>query len=331
MTSIKSISEQIRAAILANESSYSLAGLWSGGAVAIVNSQGDKPMLYFQVKDKKESWGTFPKLPEGLEIKSLTLSISGEDAVGVALAPRGIESIEPFLSLVDYLFERLVFQKDMAGHAGEVFDEVVEWIAFWKISGKKPLREVVMGLVGELLTITNLLDHKGLKFDSWEGPRAGNHDFRAFGNSIEVKVCGSRSGGLVHKISSQRQLESPDQGKLFLHSLRLQLGKNLPHKVLDLISNAKSTEMFRESEGAAYFDESISQLLSGELVPEEIATYELLDQHLFLVDNDFPKIQGNSLPSGVIDVTYSIDLTSLADEETRALKRSFSLETCDWV
>lgn len=331
MSNSKTISQQVREAIMAKQSTYSLAGLWSGGAVAIVNVSGDNPNLFFQVRDPEDNWAAFPKLPQDLEIKGQKLNISGEDTVGVSLGTKSVESMEPFLSLVDYLFERLIFQRDAAGQAQEIFDEVSEWIAFWKISGKKPLREVVIGLVGELLTITNLLDQKNLDFENWEGPSGGNHDFRGHGNSIEVKVCGSRSGGLVHKISSQRQLESPENGRLYLHSLRIQLGKNLPHKVSTLISEARGSRMFRSGEGASYFDKSLALVLQGESIPEDLSTYELLDQHLFLVDENFPRIQADALPSGVIDVHYSIDLTSFATEGTRCLKRSFDLQSCEWT
>lgn len=331
MTDTQPVSEKIREAILKNEASYALAGLWSGGVVAIVNSSGDRPSLYFQVHDPQEDWEAAPKLPQGLEIKGLSLDISGVDSLGVSIGVEAVDSLEPFLSLVDYLFDQLVFRTEAEGKSHEVYREVSDWIDFWKVSGKKPMREAVMGLVGELLTITSLLDHRGLNHDAWEGPGGGNHDFRAFGNSMEVKVCGSRSGGLVHKISSQRQLEAPEHGRLFLHSLRLQLGKNLPHKVDELIQAAKTSKPFSSSEAASFFDRSLELILGGMSVPQEISTYELLDQHLFEVDENFPRLEGNLMPKGVIDVTYSIDLTSMADEETRCLRRSFSLESCDWA
>lgn len=331
MTTAKPVSEKIREAILSNEASYALAGLWSGGAVAIVNSSGDRPSLYFQVHDPENEWDASPKLPKGLEIKSLRLDISGVESLGISIGAEAVDSLEPFLSLVDYLFDQLVFRTEAEGKSNEVYREIADWMDFWKIVGKKPMREVVSGLVGELLTITALLDHRGLSFDAWEGPGGGNHDFRAFGNSIEVKVCGSRSGGLVHKISSQRQLEAPEDGRLFLHSLRLQLGKNLPHKVEDLISAARESSLFSSSEARSFFDRAIQVILGGATVPDEISTYELLDQHLFEVNESFPRLRGNAMPRGVIDVTYSIDLTSMADEETRCLKRTFSLRSCDWI
>lgn len=331
MTDKKPVSQLIRETFLKDSLSYSLAGLWSGGVVAITNETGDRPGLFFQVADSLEDWPPYPKLPEGLELRSSVLNISGSDSAGVLLALSRTESIEPFLSMVDYLFDRLVFHGEMTGISNEVFNEVTEWISYWKISGKKPMREVVMGLVGELLTITNLLRLDNLNFDSWEGPAGGNHDFRAFGNSVEVKVCGSRSGGLVHKISSQQQLQSPEGGNLFIHSLRLQLGRNLPNKVSDLMSKAKKSGLFEGPDGEAYFERSIGLILGGTEIPEEISTYELLDQHIFFVDEGFPRIEPRSLASGVIDVSYSVDLTTYANEETRCFKRSFDLKSCELV
>lgn len=324
------ISESLKGILGSNTRDFRTAGIWAGGIVAIVSRPSKLPGLFFQTLDEPASIDKTSLSVQGLSISRQYLSVNEENVSGLLLEPKDNDFVEPFFALADHLFDHLSFQTNVSGNSLEIFDLIDDWIEFWKTNLRKPSREMLLGLIGELLTITRLLGDQGLGHLNWEGPAGGNHDFRAGGNAIEVKACGSRAGGLIHRISSQRQLEIPESGSLHVHSLRLQIGANLSHRLDDLISEASHHQMFASPDGKRHFEKSVGAIIATGEIPEELATFDLLEQHLFRVDADFPRINANELMVGVIDVKYSIDLTSLVTDETSVKSRTFDLMGAKW-
>lgn len=323
------ISNRLREVLTSGAEDFSVASIWAGGVVAIISGAGQPPGLFFQVLDDSHPSQNIDSV-QGLTVSRHLLSVNDQNVPGLLLKPSEHEYLETFLSLADHLFDRLSFQADVSGTSMEILELIDEWIRFWKTNGGKPSRELVLGLIGELLTMTQLIRLSGLGHLNWEGPSGGNHDFRIQSNAIEVKVCGSRAGGLVHKISTQRQLEIPENGSLHLHSLRIQLGPNLGHRLDDLLREASRCELFNSIEGRQYFDKAIRMVLPNGEVPDEISTFDVLEQNLFRVGGQFPKILADDLMVGVQDVHYSIDLTSLVADDTRVGNRKFDMLQAKW-
>ena len=328
------LSDILRSLILRGGSDYTVAGLWSGGVIAVINSVDRPPAVFFQAADltafdKAEA----PRI-RGLSIHSHQISIAGRNQSGILLQLASGEPIDPFLSLVDYLFEKLSFEAEEEASWKSIFRVVEDWMEFWRARGQAPIREVLLGLVGELLTITQLLEHNGLSYEVWQGPLGGTHDFKKGQNALEVKASGSRSGPLVHKVASQHQLKLLEEGTLYVHSLRIQLGSNVPNKIVDLIGEAESTPLFNSPDGLIYFRDSLALLIDPNghsSIPEKFSTYDVLESNLIMVDEDFPRIEPGDLRNGVVDVKYSVDLTSFITEETATRGRKFDLTVGSWA
>jgi hypothetical protein len=326
------VSNILKTLILQGGSNYTIAGLWAGGVIAVLHPSDKPPSVFFQAKDLVGFNSSNVPLTRGLEISQHKISISGQNQSGLLLQASNFDELDPYFSLVDFLFEKLSFESHVEASWRVILDVIQEWMEFWSTKGKPPMREVILGLIGELATITSLLaEDLELSFEVWQGPQGGNHDFQFGQRAIEVKVCGSRSGGLVHKISSQRQLEVPESGELFVHSLRVQLGPNFTKSVTDLIEDAERSFMFNSPEGAKYFRDSMGLILKTSDIPRELSTFAVLESHLFKVDETFPRILSSDLRKGVIDVKYSVDLTSLGSESTRSDDRKFLLSHGMWL
>lgn len=325
------LSGLLKSLILRGGSSYTVAGLWAGGVIAVLHPSDKAPAVFFQANDLEGYSNSLVPITQGLEIRDHVLSISGQNQTGLLLQPSDSEDFDPYFSLVDFLFEKLSFERNLTPSWRIILDIIQDWMEFWKAKGKQPIRESILGLIGELVTITDLLrDDENLSFENWQGPLGGNHDFQFKNRALEVKVCGNRAGGLIHKISSQRQLEEPEGGELFIHSLRIQLGPNFTSSINDLIGRAESSRPFSSPEGTTFFRDCLSMILKPSEIPKELSTYLILESHLLKVDQDFPRLLNSELRRGVIDVKYSIDLTSLTSELTRSDERSFVLSSGRW-
>lgn len=330
----KGVSGILRELILRGGQEYTVAGLWSGGVIAVIHPADSPPAVFFQAGELGSFEQGSTQLTAGLSVRSQEISISGKNQPGILLEVENGKPLDPYFSLVDYLFEKLSFEVDLPNSWKTIFGIIEDWMEFWKTRRKSSPREQILGLVGELLTITQLLSPDRLTFEVWQGPLGGNHDFQTDGNSLEVKVCGSRSGPLIHRIASQRQLDVGENENLFVHSLRIQLGPNFEDSVADLISEAESSTLFSNPEGLIYFRKSLDLVLDPSAkpyIPSEFSTFDVLESHVFRVDDNFPRIQSSELMQGVIDVKYSIDLTSLVSEKTAISGRRFDLVEGDWA
>jgi hypothetical protein len=268
------------------------------------------PGLFFQCVDlKQRDLDDFSRI-KGLDLISIKVSLRGHEVAGLAIYASKQEYLPPFLSLADNLFDKLALSSLHTGVIVEILELMSEWMEFWRVDGATPLREKILGLLGEIASIESVVDLDSATFDNWEGPLSGNHDFRTELVALEVKVCGSRSGSLSHKISSQRQLEAPKDGQLFLHSLRIQLGQNFANPVSETLDRVSRLSLFSSPAGKFHFQTAIATAGISEGVPSKFGTYEILESHLFVVEGDFPRLNSDVVPPGVSDVHYSIDLSS---------------------
>jgi hypothetical protein len=166
----------------------------------------------------------------------------------------------------------------------------------------------VVGLVGELLLLEDLMKADPSSIRSWVGPGGGRHDFRNGAMAFEVKSNQrSEVSGRKIRITSIDQLDAPPQGRLYLHAVRLEEVKNgtvtvdaLRERVEDLL-RVHDLEFFHDRIGPAR-----AKLASRH-------AFEVLARTTYEVTVDFPRLSADRLISGTLDsgvsgVSYEIDL-----------------------
>jgi hypothetical protein len=185
--------------------------------------------------------------------------------------------------------------------------------------------EKIKGLIGELIFLKNHLLPKiggadAVKF--WIGPEGAPQDFNINKCGVEVK-CQLGGTKPYVKINSAEQLYSQFP-RLFLYVVTL--GKttldnpkaiNLPNiveniaKVLELVSS-QALERFQDllMEAGYYFSEKYLDF-----------NYLFLDEHVFTVIDGFPRICPSDLSTGIIKLTYYINLSDC---------RPFEIEIKNW-
>ena len=179
------------------------------------------------------------------------------------------------------------------------------------------------GLVGELLVVKEIVAaDPGRRIDVWAGPTGGRHDLRRGTTALEVKTTLSHTERrtTVHGID---QLEPP-AGNLSLVLTRLEPVADGPLNVVDLAEDiiglgAPARDVYERM--------TRSGSPAGSAEHHRAVTFALREQLWYAVDNGFPRLTKASLidgtlPDGVKDVTYDIDLDGvpgLSPSQTTAI------------
>lgn len=173
-----------------------------------------------------------------------------------------------------------------------------------------PDRSTVIGLFGELIVLRNLVRINPLALKTWTGPDRGRFDFFGGGNALEVKTSFQRQG-IVLTIHGHDQLDPPLDGNLHLIALQIEEtpagGESLNDIVNSLVSaGVNQAEIYGKLARLGFFPETLM------LIDDQ--RFGLVEQRIYLVNNEFPRITGSSfvggaLPRGVISLSYQLDLS----------------------
>jgi hypothetical protein len=218
------------------------------------------------------------------------------DLIGGEIAERLVNSLVPPAELVSRV--------------------LAKWRRFWGHLPRQILtREAQIGLFAELWFLAYwLLPAVGVSqaVAMWRGPYGARHDFERQGLSIEAKGSSS-SRGRIHTINGIEQLEEPENGHLFFFSMRLReeagAGNSLP-----LLCQATRQHISADPEAEGLFD--VGLITAGYLAThlDEYAKtrWRVVEEQLFRVDKDFPRIVRGSFPAGqpigVEALDYEINL-----------------------
>jgi hypothetical protein len=178
--------------------------------------------------------------------------------------------------------------------------------------------EAQRGLYGELSVLRDLLlPISGADaVRAWTGPEPALQDFQFPGVAIEVKTASGAHAHLV-RISSERQLEDVGATPLYLVTLALDVrrggsGEPLPHLVADLRTQTAalgvSAELDQRLVRAGYLE------TQSHLYAERC--YSVRRRAFHRVTSGFPRLVESTLPPGVSDVSYTLDLMAASEHQT---------------
>ena len=180
------------------------------------------------------------------------------------------------------------------------------------------------GLIGELVFMCRYaipMWSPDASIDAWVGPFDAPQDFCFPGLAVEVKTI--RPGSSSVKISSTAQLDAPD-GRLLLAVLSLSASTVDDLKavsVAKMVSDLRQS--FEHSQSATH--EFNSRLAAAGYIDNqayEKICFHVGDIRLFEVRDSFPRLTRRSLPDGVLDARYDIELTACANFEIAEIGRN---------
>lgn len=214
----------------------------------------------------------------------------------------------------------LILCKDLIASASskivdsDIVDEIFKRLNQWK----RTLSENVypnfsflleMGLFGELLCLNEkIIPIYGVNeaIKHWTGPDFKKQDFIMKDKILEVKTYVPTHRKSI-KISSIEQLYFNREVPLYINAIALQKSEfgltieNLIDSVL------KNSDLIVESENLFEL-KLINYGYFQELHRERLNSFKILGNEIYFVDENFPRIKPEFIPSGILSINYEIDL-----------------------
>ena len=191
--------------------------------------------------------------------------------------------------------------------------------------GDLPAEEVIIGLIGELHLLLQLVEIDPNHWRSWIGVRGTNVDFSFAGVDIECKTGRSSDAPRI-TVHGLDQLEPMNGHRLFLRHLAVEPNPSGPLHVPGLIDMVLRYVVDQEG-----FMDLIAQtpydLAQRDLWEEQ--AYAPVSSIIYSVNDAFPRIrpstfEAGQLPAAISSLRYDISLQHavscrLAEAESRAL------------
>ena len=247
------------------------------------------------------------------------------------LSDNGPARLECVLADLDLAEQFSIVAKDLAfkskGLSGRAlyevfFENVHAWGEFLKPSRKGLGWRKLLGLVGELYTLDNLittLDGKRA-VSAWNGPDNKKQDFGFGEQAIEVKSSAAGDSNVV-SISSLEQLQQTVPN-IYLYFLRFDESLSGAHeislaKLIESITNKISNDFVCYRDFLQKSRSLVGKASSSELTKELV----LIEEVVYLVDDKFPRLTPDLINNaGIVSANYKIDLNSaIANRLTLAL------------
>lgn len=169
--------------------------------------------------------------------------------------------------------------------------------------------KTIVGLIGELLTLIEVLrlDPGGLR--GWHGPDADRHDFRAGPVTFEIKTSLGADGSRIH-INGMRQLEPSADSELLIRHIRIEPDPDGILSVPDLVAAAANLvpdqiELDEKLEKLGYTSDNAESWGSKRFRHIESSAYSVIDGFPRLI----PALLNVAWPlAGLSAVTYEVNL-----------------------
>lgn len=205
------------------------------------------------------------------------------------------------------------------GKNGELRKELSQspvawWMAWKELLGNKSVDMRVYDALGELWTLKHLAEHG--EHAEWNGPDGATYDIDCESYYTEVKSTTARNKRQI-TLSNLFQLDPPEGKKLFLVLCQFESS----------LSGISINSMVDQLENLGYSRAAINEKLERLGLEKGMSArkrcYVLHAATKYAVDESFPAIRetsfvGGVLPSGVMNITYTVTLDGIPGENILA-------------
>ena len=196
-----------------------------------------------------------------------------------------------------------------------VSETLARWRWFWGVESANLSDIEALGLFGELWFLDQWVGVSRENVLAWGGDEQTRHDFQWQDGSVEVKTTARRGdGAVIHTVQHLDQMAPPESGTLYLFSLRVARDQLATNSLVFLASRC-ADQLRHDIEAQDLFLQTLSKRgYSPVDVSLRTTAYRIIDEEMYEVSGDFPRLQSESfvggLPTGVIDVNYKIDMSA---------------------
>ena len=253
------------------------------------------------------------------ETKGYSIYVSPDEAGRVDRATIWIQETnaaygEIFTIFCADVLEHWVRHTDAYDSLNSLVRRLASWKRFFQRGPQSLSREDYIGLYGELSFIEG-----GLKagvqnlflVNAWQAPLSTNQDFLFGSLAVEIKTTTSNEIDKI-RITNARQLDSTGLKDLFLiryaFDFRLGIGRTLPQLILALKVLLEAVS----PESLSIFNDRLLETGFVEGTPNDFDDWGFTPRRfdVFNVVDGFPCLLESSLPPGVSEISYTLNLSA---------------------
>lgn len=243
-------------------------------------------------------------------VLGLTVRRLGFDAVSEAFVDVSCAEAELFPEFDDVVADVLESVRVSDRPAAATIQTVGRWRRLFKSRLMRGLsRQAKLGLFAELCTLAALVDaDPDFPVSAWRGPLREPHDFEAPSRCLEIKALGATSDSItVHGIEQLASHGDRDLDLLLLRVVDDPEGRTVDEVIKDVRRKARSTADLQMRLAAAGWAASPG---------EDTETFAIEEILRIRINESVPRLVAASLataslPDGLHDLRYELDLTAL--------------------
>lgn len=282
----------------------------AGSGVWVGRGNGDHQHLLVKVGDAHD---LDVEETHGLQVRIGRHRIAGrDDAPYIDLVCLDAGAVATFAAVASEIAAATVAVA-LEDRPAAVAGAVRAWRWFWGVDPSRMSTTDAIGIFGELWFLNRWAGVSEASVEAWEGSHGSRHDFQWPSSSVEIKTKASAEA-IVHNIENLEQLDDPETGELYLFSLRISRDPLAANSV-----NSLATATIRRLQGepaasAAVLEKLASRGYTPAGREASAVTYRVLDEALYRVAGDFPRLTRSSfpygLPQGITTVAYQLDMNA---------------------
>ena len=274
--------------------------------------------LLFEAKEENTAIPPKKDLPK---LRGLSISELSSNKRFLKITLLDIQQLEIFSELCCLLINASVNEESEQGTLSVLLRRCMRWVNL--LAGKRDNKlsnSEQKGLIGELYFLSEILINQinispEMALESWQGPLGGSKDFDLKKTQIEIKAKRTISKPKI-KISSEDQLEENPETNLFLAVFGIDFSEERESKNLNQWCLYVEQEIEKRNPNLiSQFNNLICEYGFDWEDDYSDSKWDIKEIVYYRISNEFPKIVGSKLSSGIEDVSYTLDMNELKDFE----------------
>ena len=284
---------------------------------AILRSSDKRPGIL--VRFPASSLDQLPKPDAGRGFSFERTVTAGSSTLGLPILLSDASVKDMFAAMGADLVAEVEKSKDESNAAQKVLRRIALWRRFLQRRAGLLSNEEVRGLFGELHILSIAVNARGadVALDSWHGPERDLHDFRFEEGAVEVKTWRAESGAKIY-ISNADQVTVDPLKPMKIAAIQVSTGAANGSTLVETIKQLRSKMNGMQEQR---FEELLAAYGYIDLHANDYNDrMQVLRLDLFEVREGFPHIDSRSIPGGIANLKYSIELGSVESFKIKNLE-----------
>lgn len=288
---------------------------------AAVNADNGAPGLLLEVQPASIPSNAEYPTGQGFEVAPVRTGRGRNAPIWLVLTLTGTRYSGVFEILADDVASLVANARDERQGVRDFLSRLRVWQDFMRRHGTEGLgRQAQTGLFSELFFLRQRLMPHMTAYDAvsaWTGPSGGVYDFVITGSGVEIKST-IFSPPSSFKVSNLAQLDDSQVSCLYLIHYTWQVTGSPGTTLPELVDTLRNELEANDPAAVTHLNERLIQAGYLDSHRENYSGRQLRPAHerFFRVEGEFPRLRGDTIPQGIVECSYMVDLNACASWET---------------